>query len=212
MFLGELKVSQTTNRTDSVHVYNSTLRVYIFYFLPINQYCVDEHLRTMTVYAGQVTSTAILRTIFFGVFPVEQFIDDGQTPARLQWHGTVRALGHHFRYWFSPVRHHQRWHVHWRGRRLHQNHVRLRHHGHLSSGAVSRRAVKPPDRTVSESEQSSRTLGGRLVNWKCVDLWSYIYKNDKMVLLRVYITLAELDWGPKPPWSKQLLPCSSTKI
>jgi len=35
----------------------------------------------MTVDAGQMTSTAILRAIFFGVFPIEQFVDDGQTPS-----------------------------------------------------------------------------------------------------------------------------------
>jgi len=50
--------------------------------LPIDQYCVDEHLSAMTVDAGQVASTSILRAIFFGVFPVEQFVDDGQTPTR----------------------------------------------------------------------------------------------------------------------------------
>lgn len=138
---------------------------------PVNQNCVDEHLRAMTVDADQVTTAAVLRAIFLSIFPVEQFVDDGQTPARLERYGTVRALGHHFRYRLGPVRHHQCWHVHWRRWRFHQHHVRLRHHGHLSSGTVSRRAVEPSDRTVGEPKKSSRARGGRLVDRKCVDLW-----------------------------------------
>jgi len=132
-------------------------------YSPVDQYGVDERLRVMTVDAGQVAG--VLRAIVLRVRPVEHLVDDGQTAARLERHGTVRALRHDVQHGFRLVRDDQRGHAHRGRRRFHQHHVRLGHHRHLAFGAVGQRAIEPSDRAaVGQPEQRARTRGGRLLD------------------------------------------------